>query len=110
MCRNIKTLFNFDPPATHEEILDASLQFVRKISGFSKPSKANEAAFAAAVDGVAEISARLLSALATNAPQKDRDEERAKAKARTAARLKQGVGSREKEGAESDFALLLPIS
>jgi hypothetical protein len=87
MCRNIKTLFNFDPPVTDEEIRDASLQFVRKISGFHKPSKGNEAAFARAIDEIAAASARLLHALETNAPAKNREEEAAKAKARAAARF-----------------------
>jgi hypothetical protein len=87
MCRNIKTLFNFDPPVTEEEVRAASLQFVRKISGFNKPSKANEAAFAAAVDEVAAISTRLLHGLETSAPPKNREEEAAKAKARGAARF-----------------------
>ncbi|MGA9640998.1 MAG: DUF2277 domain-containing protein, partial [Terriglobales bacterium] len=80
MCRNIKTLFNFDPPVTDEEVRAASLQFVRKISGFTKPSKANETAFLAAVDDVAAISMRLLRSLETNAPAKNREEEAAKAK------------------------------
>jgi len=87
MCRNIKTLFNFDPPVTEEEIRAASLQFVRKISGFTHPSKANEAAFDAAVDEVAAASARLLAALETNAPPKNREEEAAKAKERGMARF-----------------------
>ena len=82
MCRNIKLLFNFEPPVTETEIRAASLQYVRKISGFQKPSQANEAAFAQAVDGVAAASARLLSSLETNAPQRNREEEAAKAKAR----------------------------
>jgi hypothetical protein len=82
MCRNIKPLFNFDPPVTAEEVRAASLQFVRKISGFNKPSKANEASFLAAVDEIAGISARLLRSLETNAPPKNREEEAAKAKAR----------------------------
>lgn len=82
MCRNIRTLFNFDPPVSPEEIRAASLQFVRKISGFNKPSKANEAAFLAAVDEVADVSARLLRSLETNAPAKNREAEAAKAKAR----------------------------
>jgi hypothetical protein len=86
MCRNIKTLFNFDPPTTEEEIRAASLQFVRKISGFTKPSKANEESFLGAVEEVAEVSARLLRSLETNAPPKNREEEAAKAKARGAAR------------------------
>ena len=87
MCRNIKTLFNFEPPVTDEEVRAASLQFVRKISGFNKPSKANEGSFAAAVDEIAGISARLLRSLETNAPSKNRDEEAAKAKARAAERF-----------------------
>jgi hypothetical protein len=87
MCRNIKTLFNFDPPVTNEEIRAASLQFVRKISGFNKPSKANEGLFLAAVDEVAGISKRLLRSLETNAPPKNREEEAAKAKARAAERF-----------------------
>jgi hypothetical protein len=86
MCRNIKNLFNFDPPVTQVEIRDASLQFVRKISGFTKPSKANELAFHAAVDEVASVSSRLLASLETNAPPKDRGEEAAKRKARAAER------------------------
>jgi len=87
MCRNIKTLFNFDPPVTGEEVRAASLQFVRKISGFTKPSKANEAAFDAAVEEIAGISIRLLQSLETNAPPKNREEEAAKAKARAAERF-----------------------
>ena len=87
MCRNIKTLFNFDPPVNAEEIRAASLQFVRKITGFNKPSKANEAAFATAIDEIAEISARLLHSLETSAPPKNREEEAAKAKARAAERF-----------------------
>ena len=87
MCRNIKTLFNFDPPVNAEEVRAASLQFVRKITGFNKPSKANEAAFVAAIDEIAEISARLLHSLETNAPPKNREEEAAKAKARSAERF-----------------------
>jgi hypothetical protein len=87
MCRNIKTLFNFDPPVTEQEIQSAALQFVRKISGFTKPSKANEPAFQAAVDEVAAASGRLLHSLATTAPPKNREEEAAKAKARAAARF-----------------------
>jgi hypothetical protein len=82
MCRNIKVLFNFNPPVTPEEVRAASLQFVRKISGFNKPSKANEAAFAAAIDGVAGVSMELLRALETSAPAKSREEEAAKARAR----------------------------
>jgi hypothetical protein len=88
MCRNIKMLFNFDPPVTDEEIRAASLQYVRKISGFSKPSKANEAAFLAAIDEVAGVSTRLLRSLETNAPPKSREEEAAKAKARGAERFR----------------------
>jgi hypothetical protein len=87
MCRNIKMLFNFDPPVTDEEIRAASLQFVRKISGFAKPSKVNEAAFFAAVDEVAMASMRLLRSLETNAPPRNREEEAAKAKARGMARF-----------------------
>jgi hypothetical protein len=87
MCRNIKTLFNFDPPVTEEEIRAASLQFVRKISGFTKPSKANEALFLSAVDEVAGISARLLYSLETNASPRNREEEVAKAKARAMERF-----------------------
>jgi hypothetical protein len=87
MCRNIKTLFNFDPPVTEVEIHDAALQFVRKISGFNKPSKANEASFLAAVEEVAVVSRRLLHSLATTAPPRNREEEAAKAKARAAQRF-----------------------
>ncbi|HET7265194.1 MAG TPA: DUF2277 domain-containing protein [bacterium] len=87
MCRNIKTLFNFQPAATPEEIRGASLQFVRKISGFAKPSRANEPAFVAAVDEVAAAAARLLASLETSAPPKSREEEAAKAKARAAERF-----------------------
>ena len=87
MCRNIKTLFNFDPPVTPEEIHAASLQFVRKISGFTKPSQANQQSFLVAVEDVANISARLLHSLETNASPKNRDEEAAKAKARRAERF-----------------------
>lgn len=87
MCRNIKVLFNFEPPVTGEEIRAASLQFVRKISGFAKPSKANEAAFLAAVEEVAVASARLLHSLETSAPTRNREEEAAKAKARGMARF-----------------------
>ncbi len=87
MCRNIKNLFNFDPPVTDEEIRAASLQFVRKISGFNKPSKANEAAFLRAIDEVAAVSSRLLHSLATEAAPKNRAEEAAKAKARAALRF-----------------------
>jgi hypothetical protein len=87
MCRNIKMLFNFEPPVTEDEVRAASLQYVRKISGFSKPSKANEAAFEAAIEEVASASTRLLRALETNAPPRNREEEAAKAKARGAARF-----------------------
>ena len=87
MCRNIKTLFNFEPPVTNDEVRSASLQFVRKISGFNKPSKANEAAFEAAIDEIARCSARLLRALETNAPPKNRQEEAEKLKARAAQRF-----------------------
>jgi hypothetical protein len=87
MCRNIRTLFNFDPPVTPEEVRAASLQFVRKISGFNKPSKANEAAFLAAIDEIADVSTRLLRSLETTAPAKNREEEAAKAKARAAERF-----------------------
>jgi hypothetical protein len=87
MCRNIKTLFNFDPPVTPEEVHNASLQFVRKITGFHKPSKANEAAFLAAVNEIAVASARLIHSLETNAPPKNREEEATKAKARALGRL-----------------------
>jgi len=87
MCRNIRILFNFAPPVTDEEIRAASLQFVRKVSGFAKPSKANEAAFAQAVDDVAATTARLLATLETTAPPKNREEEAAKARARAAVRF-----------------------
>jgi hypothetical protein len=87
MCRNIKILFNFDPPVTEEEVRAASLQFVRKVTGFNKPSKANEAAFHAAVDEIASISMNLLSGLETSAPPKNREEEAAKAKVRSARRF-----------------------
>jgi hypothetical protein len=87
MCRNIKTLFNFDPPVTEEEVRAASLQFVRKITGFNKPSKANESGFLGAVEDVAGIASRLLRSLETTAPPKNREEEAAKAKARAAVRF-----------------------
>jgi len=87
MCRNIRPLFNFEPPATEDEIRAASLQFVRKISGFNTPSKANEVAFYAAVDDIARISGRLLGSLESNATPKNRQEEAAKAKARSAQRF-----------------------
>ena len=87
MCRNIKTLFNFEPPPTEDEVHAASLQYVRKISGFNRPSRANEAAFYSAVEDIARISDRLLASLETTAPPKDREEEAAKAKARSALRF-----------------------
>jgi hypothetical protein len=87
VCRNIKNLFNFDPPVTSEEIRASSLQFVRKISGFQKPSKANEPAFWSAVEEISRVSSRLLQSLETNAPSKNREEEAAKAKVRAVARF-----------------------
>jgi hypothetical protein len=87
MCRNIKPLFNFDPPVTPEEVRAASLQFVRKITGFNKPSKANEEAFQAAIEEITKVSARLIHSLETAAPPKSREEEAAKAKARAAVRF-----------------------
>jgi hypothetical protein len=87
MCRNIKTLFNFEPPATEEEINAASLQYVRKVTGFNKPSETNQAAFYSAVEDIARISERLLASLETTAPPKDREKEAAKAKARSALRF-----------------------
>jgi hypothetical protein len=87
MCRNIKMLFNFDPPVTAEEVRAAALQYVRKVSGFNKPSKANEAAFNTAIDEIAEASMRLLTQLETNAPARNREEEAARAKARGMARF-----------------------
>lgn len=87
MCRNIKTLFNFEPPATHEEINAAALQYVRKVTGFNKPSRINEAAFHSAVDDIARVTERLLASLETAALPKDREEEVAKAKARSALRF-----------------------
>ena len=87
MCRNIRTLFNFDPPATDEEVRDASLQFVRKLSGFTHPSKANQEAFDKAVEGVAAVARGLLDSLVTSAEPKDREEEAARARARSAARF-----------------------
>jgi hypothetical protein len=86
MCRNIRTLYNFEPPTTNEEVRDAALQYVRKISGFTKPSQANAEAFERAVDAVAEASTRLLDDLVTNAPPKDREAEAAKRRARSAQR------------------------
>ncbi len=87
MCRNIKMLFNFDPPVTPDEIHAASLQFVRKISGFNKPSKANEEAFFSAINAIAGVAANLLSSLETNSPPKNRDEEAARLKARSVKRF-----------------------
>jgi hypothetical protein len=87
MCRNIRTLYNFEPPATEDEIYAASLQYVRKISGFTKPSKANEAAFYAAVDDIARVSNELLASLESSAAPKNREDEAAKAKARAAVRF-----------------------
>jgi len=87
VCRNIRTLFNFEPPVTDEEIQAASLQFVRKVSGFNKPSKANQAAFSAAIDEVAAASRKLLTLLETSAPPKNREEEAIKARARAAQRF-----------------------
>ena len=87
MCRNIKILFNFEPPVTDEEIRAATVQFVRKISGFNKPSKANEGPFLTAIDEIADASARFLRSLETNAPSRNREEEAAKAKARAAERF-----------------------
>lgn len=91
MCRNIKPLFNFEPPVTEDEIRAASLQFVRKVSGFNKPSKANEAAFLAAVDEIAAITSNLLSSLETNVPAKNRTGEAVKARARAAQRFSRGT-------------------
>jgi hypothetical protein len=91
MCRNIRTLFNFDPPATDEEIRAASVQFVRKLSGFTRPSQANQPAFDAAVDEVAAIARRLIDALVTNAPPRDREEWAARARARAAGRYGRGA-------------------
>jgi hypothetical protein len=91
MCRNIKLLFNFDPPVTEEEIRAASLQFVRKVSGFNKPSRANEPAFAAAVDEIVAVSRRLLDSLETSAPPRNREEEAARARARAAMRFSRVV-------------------
>lgn len=90
MCRNIKTLYNFEPPATEAEIQAAALQFVRKVSGFNRPSKANEAAFLLAVDEITAVTRKLLESLETNAPGKNRDEEAAKARARSAERFARG--------------------
>jgi hypothetical protein len=93
MCRNIKTLYNFEPPVTEDEIRAASLQFVRTVSGFNQPSKANEAAFFAAVDQIAAITGSLLSSLETNAPAKNREEEAAKARARAVQRFSGGAAA-----------------
>jgi hypothetical protein len=87
MCRSIKTLFNFEPPVTDEEIRAAALQFVRKVSGFARPSKANQAAFAEAVEGIAAVPHKLLASLETNAPPKNREEEAARARLRAAQRF-----------------------
>ena len=87
MCRNIKTLYNFEPPATADEVRAAAIQFVRKVSGFQKPSRSNEGPFARAIDEIADSVDRLLSALVTNAPAKDREEEAAKARRRAAQRF-----------------------
>jgi hypothetical protein len=91
MCRNIKTLFNFEPPVAEDEIHAAALQFVRKVTGFNKPSKANEAAFLAAVDEIAAVTRTLLSSLETNAPPKNRAEEAAKAQERSAQRFARAI-------------------
>jgi hypothetical protein len=91
MCRNIKPLFNFEPPATETEIRAASLQFVRKVSGINQPAKANEAAFLAAVDEIAAVTERLLSTLETHAPSKNREEEAVRARARAAQRFSRGT-------------------
>jgi hypothetical protein len=99
MCRNIRTLFNFEPPATDDEVRAASLQFVRKLSGMNAPSKANEAVFQRAVDEVSEAARRLVDSLATQAPARDRDEEAAKARARSAMRF--GATSAARGGARS---------
>lgn len=91
MCRNIRTLFNFDPPATDEEIRAASVQFVRKLSGFTRPSQANQPAFDTAVDEVAAVARRLIDSLVTNAPARDREEWAARARARAAERYGRGA-------------------
>jgi hypothetical protein len=97
MCRNIRTLFNFDPPATEEEVCDASLQFVRKLSGFTKPSQANEAAFDRAVEEVAAVARQLLDSLVTSAEPRDREIEMQRARARAAQRF--GISTRAEAGA-----------
>jgi hypothetical protein len=91
MCRNVKPLFNFDPPATDSEIRAAALQFVRKVSGFTKPSQANEAAFESAVSDITAITYRLIDSMETNAPPKNREKEAAKARARIARRFPEGA-------------------
>ena len=96
MCRNIKALFNFEPPATEEEIRDASLQFVRKLSGFTKPSKVNQAAFDRAVEEIAAVAGALIASLVTTAPARDRETERARLRARAVVRF----GNRRSAGAE----------
>ncbi|RIK42176.1 MAG: DUF2277 domain-containing protein [Chloroflexi bacterium] len=93
MCRNIKTLFNFEPPATEDEIRAAALQFVRKVSGFNQPSKANEAAFLVAVDEITAVTRKLFDSLETNAPAKDREVEVAKLRARAAQRFSRGIAT-----------------
>jgi hypothetical protein len=93
MCRNIKTLFNFEPPVTEDEIRAASLQFVRKVSGFNQPSQANEAAFLAAIDEIAAVTRTLLNSLETNAPAKNREEEAVKARARSIQRFSRGTAA-----------------
>jgi hypothetical protein len=98
MCRNIKTLFNFEPPATDEEVRDAALQFVRKLSGFTKPSKSNEVAFETAVDEITRAAHTLLASLVTNGSPRDRDVEAAKARARTAQRFGAGTAQAETGG------------
>jgi hypothetical protein len=106
MCRNIKTLFNFEPPATPEEIRAASLQFVRKISGFNRPSKGNAALFHAAVDEIAGVATRLLRSLETSAPPKNREEETAKAKARAERQTPiHHRGTEDSKGVEMDLSL-----
>lgn len=103
MCRNIKTLFNFEPPVTEEEIYAASLQFVRKISGFNKPSQANEAAFFSAVDNIARISGRLLASLESTAAPKNRQQEAAKARSHAAQRLGQAAQGVSERGSRPPF-------
>jgi hypothetical protein len=98
MCRNIKTLFNFDPPATDEEIRSASVQFVRKLSGFTHPSRANEAAFDRAVDDVSQIARQLIDSLVTTAEPRDRDEVAARARARAATRFSEAPRDRVRGG------------